>query len=63
METRRLLARALTRGRAARAGGRRRLDEAVATAPDDPEVAFLLATEYLWLKEVDAGRSPVRARS
>jgi tetratricopeptide (TPR) repeat protein len=32
----------------------RKLDEASATAPDDPEHLFLLATEYLWLKKVDA---------
>jgi tetratricopeptide (TPR) repeat protein len=49
--TRRLLARALAAdGRPAEA--MRRLDEAIATAPDDPEMVFLLAAEYLWLKEV-----------
>ena len=31
-----------------------RLDEAAATAPDDPQQVFLLATEYLWLKKVEA---------
>ncbi len=53
VETRRLLARAL------RDAGRpdeavRRLDEAVAAKPDDPEALFLLASEYLWLKRIDA---------
>ena len=32
---------------------RRALDEAVKAAPDDPETVFLLAAEYLWLKEVE----------
>jgi tetratricopeptide (TPR) repeat protein len=32
----------------------RRLDEAVATGPDDPELVFLLASEYLWLGKVEA---------
>ena len=51
VETRRLLARALAAdGKPAEA--KRRLDEAVASAPDDPEMVFLLAAEYLWLKEV-----------
>jgi len=53
VETRRLLARALL------AAGQpdqavQRLDEAVATGPDDPEVVFRLASEYLWLKRPDA---------
>ena len=53
METRRLLARALLAvGQSEQAV--QRLDEAVATGPDDPEVVFLLASEYLWLKRVDA---------
>jgi tetratricopeptide (TPR) repeat protein len=53
VETRRLLARALRdAGRTDEAA--RRLDEAVATQPDDPEVQFLLASEYLWLKRVEA---------
>jgi tetratricopeptide (TPR) repeat protein len=32
----------------------RALDEAAAAKPLDPERVFLLATEYLWLKKVDA---------
>jgi tetratricopeptide (TPR) repeat protein len=53
VETRRLLAKALA------AGGRleealRTLDEASAAAARDPEAAYLIATEYLWLKKADA---------
>ena len=48
-ESRRLLAKAQAAGgeleRAART-----LDEATVLAADDPELSFLLATEYLWLK-------------
>ena len=62
VETRRLLARALlAAGQPERAA--QRLDEAVATGPDDPEVVFLLASEYLWLKRLGRRRPPVRARS
>jgi tetratricopeptide (TPR) repeat protein len=51
-ETRRLLARALA------ASGQRdaaaaRLAEAGALASDDPELAFLVATDFLWLQKVD----------
>ena len=51
-ETRRLLAKALA------AGGQvpqalEQLDAANAQAADDPQIAFVLATEYLWLKRVD----------
>jgi tetratricopeptide (TPR) repeat protein len=53
VESRRLLATALA------AAGHvdqavQRLDEAVATGPDDPELVFLLASEYLWLGKPDA---------
>jgi len=52
-ETRRLLAKALAAaGQAAQA--LEQLDAASARASDDPQMAFLLATEYLWLKKVDA---------
>jgi tetratricopeptide (TPR) repeat protein len=52
VETRCLLAKALA------AGGHleqavKELDGASATAPDDPELVFLLGTEYLWLKRPD----------
>jgi len=47
--TRRLLARALAAdGRVEEAA--QRLDEAAALAGDDPELAFLLGSDYLWLK-------------
>ena len=32
----------------------RTLQQGVAAAPDDPEVAYVIAGEYLWLKQVDA---------
>ncbi len=53
LETLRLLAKALG------AAGRRdlalqRLDEATAAAGDDPEQIYVMATEYLWLKEPEA---------
>jgi len=51
--TLRLLAKALAAdGQPERAV--QKLDEASSAATDDPEEAFLLATEYLWLKRVDA---------
>jgi tetratricopeptide (TPR) repeat protein len=48
---RRLLARALAADGQADAAAQR-LEEAAALADDDPEVAFLVATDYLWLKRV-----------
>jgi superkiller protein 3 len=52
VETLRLLAKALAAdGQLEQAV--QKLDEASAAASDDPEQAFLLATEYLWLKKVD----------
>lgn len=52
VESRRLLARALAAaGRPEQALAR--LDEASASAGDDPELAFLLGIEYLWLKKAD----------
>jgi tetratricopeptide (TPR) repeat protein len=55
VETRRLLAKALA------AGGHpeqavKELDAASATTPDDPELLFLLGTEYLWLKRADSAQ-------
>jgi len=32
----------------------RTLQQGLAAAPDDPEVAYVIAGEYLWLKQVDA---------
>ena len=53
VETLRLLAKALTAdGQVEQA--LKMLDAASSAAPDDPEQAFVLATEYLWLKKVDA---------
>jgi tetratricopeptide (TPR) repeat protein len=53
VETRRLLVKALAAdGRLEQAA--KELDEASATVPDDPELAFLLAAEHLWLKKVEA---------
>jgi tetratricopeptide (TPR) repeat protein len=61
-EARRLLARALAAGGQAEAAGRT-LAEAEALAGDDAELAFLVATDYLWLKRVgDAERLFVRVR-
>lgn len=52
VESRRLLARALAAsGQPEQAVAR--LDEASSAAADDPEVAFLLGMEYLWLKKAD----------
>jgi len=52
LETTRVLARALAS--AGRTGDAlRTLAEGAAAAPDDPEVAFVIAGEYLWLKRVD----------
>ena len=52
MEGRRLLAKALAAaGQPEQALAR--LDEASAASADDPEAAFLLGTEYLWLKKPD----------
>jgi tetratricopeptide (TPR) repeat protein len=48
---RRLLARALAADGQAEAAAQR-LEEAAALAGDDPELAFLVATDYLWLKRV-----------
>jgi tetratricopeptide (TPR) repeat protein len=53
VETLRLLAKALAAGGQLEEAGQA-LDQASAAASDDPEQAFLLATEYLWLKRVDA---------
>jgi len=53
IETRLLLARALAVGGHLDQAAQQ-LDQATAVAPDDPELEFLLATEYLWLRRVDA---------
>jgi tetratricopeptide (TPR) repeat protein len=55
VESRRMLAKALA------ASGHPdqalvRLDEASAAAGDDPELAFVLGTEYLWLKKADTAQ-------
>jgi tetratricopeptide (TPR) repeat protein len=56
VETRRLLAKALAAtGRVEQAVVE--LDEARARAPADPEVLYLLGTEYLWLKKVEVAAS------
>ena len=56
LETTRVLARAqASAGRTTDA--LRTLDEGAAAAPDDPEAAFVIAGEYLWLKRVDAAES------
>lgn len=53
LETTRVLARAqASAGRTEDAV--RTLEEGAAAAPDDPEAAFVIAGEYLWLKKVDA---------
>lgn len=53
LETTRVLARAqASSGRTEDA--LRTLEEGAAAAPDDPEAAFVIAGEYLWLKKVDA---------
>ena len=53
LETTRVLARAqASAGRTEDA--LRTLEEGAAAAPDDPEAAFVIAGEYLWLKKVDA---------
>jgi tetratricopeptide (TPR) repeat protein len=52
VESRRMLARVLD-ARGERAQALARLGEGVALAAGDAEATFLLATEYLWLKEVD----------
>ena len=65
VEILRLLAKALAAGGQLEEAGQK-LDEASAAASDDPEQAFLLAMEYLWLKKVDAAeilfKRVVRAR-
>jgi len=48
--TRRMLARALAADGRMEAAAQR-LDEAAALAADDPELAFLVGSEYLWLKK------------
>jgi tetratricopeptide (TPR) repeat protein len=54
-ETRRLLSMVLSaQGRYDEA--RKRLDEAWAARPDDPELVFLIGSEYLWLKKPDVAR-------
>ena len=51
-ETRRLLARALAADKQLEPAARR-LAEAAALATDDPELAFLVATEFLWMKKAE----------
>jgi tetratricopeptide (TPR) repeat protein len=53
LESRRLLAHALA-ANGQRAEAVQTLEEAHAAAPDDPEIAFLLASGYLQLEKVDA---------
>ncbi len=53
LETTRLLARAQASAGQTDAAFRT-LEEGVAAAPDDPEAAFVIAGEYLWLKKVEA---------
>jgi tetratricopeptide (TPR) repeat protein len=56
VESRRLLAKALAAaGRSEQALAR--LDEARVAAGDDPELAFALGTEYLWLKKPDVAQA------
>ena len=53
LETTRVLARAqASAGRTAEA--LRTLEEGATASPDDPEAGFVIAGEYLWLKQVDA---------
>src|SRR5688572_5706725 len=59
-ETRRLLARALARGGQPEPA-LRRLAEAGALASDDPELAFLVANDFLWMKKAEEAE-PLFAR-